>query len=514
MQFLHSLWLLHAKDSPEIIAIEDVSGKYTYAQVANSANLWCEYLHSLKIKRLDHLVIISDSSYASICMLIGCSMCGVVFTVISPETPIVRRNNIIDDLQPCMIVFDNNVIDLQSTTECIERDHVFNRFSIENRDTGSSNVSNESLQLTTDPAYIVFTSGSTGRPKGIVMSHRAIVSFWSGLIEHAQLSKDKRYVSMSPLQFDFALLDIGLCMGSGATLILPNRGLLRKPKQLLSQLSDLEITHFSGVPTLWKMFLHSAPEMINKLTKLEQIIFAGEHFPSENMCEISDSIKDIEFYNIYGQSESIACTFHVLKEADFRSSNPHMPVGNSHRDMELFLIGDDANKVTQPGEMGELHLKGSTLFSGYWKLPEQTKKSLIQNPLHDNYVDFVFKSGDICYFDDAGLYYFIGRKDNQININGNRVELEEIEAALNRYPAIINSCALIHDNCLHAVLIMSSKDAATKESHEASLRSFLNKGLPSYMLPKHYHFINTIPVSDNGKNDRNKLVNALRLNSI
>lgn len=520
MDYLHSVWLSRAKEQPRAIAIEDVTGIYSYTQLTEQSLSWFQYLQNLRTKRGDRLVLVADSSFAAIAVLIACSMSGVIFTVISPEVPQGRRKAIIDDLDPVMVVLDTNTMDLMDQHDSFEIDTVFKRFIIENKvsDRALNEFITTSSLLSVDPAYIVFTSGSTGCPKGIVMSHRAIVSFWGGLIDHLQLSTDKRYASFSPLQFDFALLDIGLCLGSGATLVLPNRGLLRKPERLVNQMADLKITHFSGVPTIWKLILQSASGSIHKLNNLERIVFAGEHFPAEHMRAINDILPEVDFYNIYGQSESIACSFHVLKPKDFRSNKSHMPVGRGHRDMEMILIDEDGNVISKPSVPGELYLKGSTLFSGYWKLPEQTESRLIQNPQTTSYADTVFRSGDICYFDEDGLYYFIGRKDNQIKVNGNRVELEEIETALNRFPGVANSCVLAinngHGNALHAALVFKTtteKDSKNLSEYESSLRSFLTADFPSYMLPKHYHFMNAIPVTENGKNDRKQLVNALGL---
>ncbi len=516
MDYLHTLWLSRAKEQPDAIAIEDTTGAYSYAQLSEKASFWFQYLQDKGMRRSDRLVLVADSSFAAIAVLIGCSRSGVVFTVISPEVPQGRRGTIIDDLDPAMVVFDSNKTDLPAQ-QAVEIDNVFKRFIIENKVAHRKQTESTvpSRPLTVDPAYIVFTSGSTGRPKGIVMSHRAIVSFWCGLIDHLQLGRDKRYASLSPLQFDFALLDIGLCLGFGATLILPNRSLLRKPEQFVNQIAGLGITHFSGVPTIWKLILQSASGSICKLNTLERIVFAGEHFPAEHMCAIHEILQDVDFYNIYGQSESIACTFQVLGPEYFRSKKSHMPVGRGHRDMEMLLIDDEGNVITQPNVPGELHLKGSTLFSGYWNQPEQTECRLIQNPQHSHYIDTVFRSGDICYFDEDGLFYFIGRKDNQVKVNGNRVELEEIETALNRFPDVANSCVLAinngQGNDLHAALVFKKHTEKDTSGYESSLRTFLAADLPSYMMPKHYHFMNTIPVSENGKNSRKQLASTLGL---
>ena len=520
MDYLHSLWLSRAKERSVAIAIEDATGAHTYAELVERSSSWLQFIQALGMRRGDRLVLVADSSFAAIAILIGCSMSGVIFTVISPELPLGRRQTIVDDLDPALVVLDTNMSDLPAQHRPVEIDRVFKRFIVEHKIVGNE-VTGSTLKsnlLSVDPAYIVFTSGSTGRPKGIVMSHRAVVAFWGGLIDHLQLSSDKRYASLSPLQFDFALLDIGLCLGSGGTLVLPNRGLLRKPSLLVDQMANLKITHFSGVPTTWKLILQTAVGSIHKLENLERIAFAGEHFPAEHMCAIHGILPKVDFYNIYGQSESIACSFHVLSSDEFRSGKPHMPVGRGHREMEMILVDEDGCVITAPNVPGELYLKGSTLFSGYWKLPEQTRFRLVQNPQHACYVDTVFRSGDICYYDADGLYYFIGRKDNQVKINGNRVELEEIEVALNRFPGVTNSCVLAvgngAGNDIHAALVLKAAVEKDSSQCESSLRSFLAADLPSYMLPKHYHFIDAIPISENGKNNRKQLVDILGLQTL
>ncbi len=515
MEYLHSVCLSQVHRRPAAIAIQDQTGIYSYSALAERAAAWSRQLQERGLRPGERIVLVADAGFDSIAALLGCSMSGLVFTVISPDVPPARRDLIVADLDPSAVLMDAHALDLASAQSDAEN-LLFERFQIRCRIAAAAGK-RSGARCSLDPCYIVFTSGSTGRPKGIVMSHRAVVSFWQGLIEHAQLDPAKRYASLSPLQFDFSLLDIGLCLGSGATLLLPNRALLRKPALLVEQLATWEATHFSGVPTIWKLILQSAPTSIRKLVKLERIAFAGEHFPVENMAAIHDMLPQIDFYNIYGQSESIACTFQVLGPQIFRSGQPHLPVGPGHRDMEMMLIDEDGKLVTQAGTPAELYLRGAPLFSGYWNNPEESARRLIQNPLHRSYSDPVFRSGDICYFDEAGLYYFIGRKDNQIKVNGNRVELEEIESALNRFPEVLNSCVLAVEDgaghALHAALVVKNLRERQSAESESSMRSFLAAGLPAYMLPRHYHFLEAIPISENGKNDRKKLSNLLGLSS-
>jgi amino acid adenylation domain-containing protein len=511
MEFLHSLWLSRVDSRASAIAVQDSTGTYTYEQLEKRSAEWFELLKSKGVCVGHRIMFVADTSFEAIAALIGCSMAGGFFSVVSPEVPKSRRDGIQIEFLPNIVIED----EINTGYSCEELS-IFGRFKLKVEITAADTNSKTVTRLTSmSPAYIVFTSGSTGRPKGIVMSHQAVVSFWQGLIEHASLRDDMRYASLSPLQFDFSLLDIGLCLGSGATLLLPSRALLRKPEQMIQQLVDWETTHFSGVPTIWKLIFQSAQHAVQRLTKLEWIAFAGEHFPRELMCSIGDILSNVVFYNIYGQSESIACTFQVIDSQIFRKNSSHLPVGVGHSSMEMLLLDDHGKLVTTAHQTGELHLRGRPLFSGYWMNPDETKRRLIQNPLHDDYVDMVFRSGDICYFDEAGLFYFIGRQDNQIKVNGNRVELEEIEASLSRFPGVLNNCVLaVNDGqsmSLHAAIVVPKEPFQEKE---IELRRFLSSGLPAYMLPKNYHFLESIPISANGKNDRRQLSELLGLTGV
>ena len=504
MKYLHDLWLSQSTQRPDHVAVKDDTGEYTYLTLVEKSHAWSLYLSDLGALVGDRVLLITESSFESIALLLGCSILGLTFSVISPDSPKNKINAIVADLDPILLIVDG----LKS-----EYKHPFFKDDISNRFWIKKICSKSKITkfISANPAYIVFTSGSTGKPKGIVMSHQAIISFWLGLINHFKLGVNKRYASLSPLQFDFALLDIGLCLGSGATLILPNRGLLYKPAKMIERLAEWKITHFSGVPTIWKMILQSAQNDISKLSSLERIIFAGENFPINNMRAICNILPNIEFYNIYGQSESIACTFHVIDANEIFLEKPHLPVGHGHPDIDMLIIDDYGNQIKEPKTTGELYIRGTPLFSGYWKSTEETDRCLIQNPIHSLYCDMVFRTGDMCYFDEVGLYYFVGRKDNQIKINGNRVELEEIESVINKFPRVKNSCAFVisdgDEHSLHVALVVDSLPHEDKDSEGLSLiREFMASNLPVYMLPRHYHFLNSIPISSNGKNDRGKII--------
>ncbi len=510
MQFLHQLWLQEDHWEAGQPAIVDSSGSYEPQHLREQTLQCAQWLLGCGALACDRLVIVADASFSSICLLAACSMIGATFTVISPEVPSGRRSAIVEELNPALVLVDSVSVE---TPPGSALDPVFTRYQC--RCIGSPQVKRYSTKpVDTDAAWIVFTSGSTGRPKGIVMSHAAVLSFWDGLIAHMQLPRSSRYASLSPLQFDFSLLDIGLCLGSGATLYLPNRMLLRKPSQLLKVLSQWGITHMSSVPTVWKLLLQLCGTQLDVLTTLRRIVFAGEHFPVEHMRSIHAQLPRVDFYNIYGQSESIACTFEILGPEYFLSDAPHAPVGKGHQAINMMLWDSAGQRISAPGQVGELIISGLPLFSGYWNLPLETASRLIDDPEHPQFARRLFKTGDSCYFDAQGCFYFVGRRDNQIKVHGNRVELEEIERHLNAYEGISNSCVLPvtdgRETALHAVVV-TPRGRHSEASLESRLRLHLSNVLPGYMLPRKYHIRDAMPVTANGKNDRQILMSLLAL---
>ncbi|MDO4907120.1 AMP-binding protein [Neisseria sp.] len=516
MEFLHDLWLNEKfnKRSNDSYAIIDPYGSYTYNTLKHSSYQCAIWLKDMGIKTGDRIVIVADSSFYSICFLLASSIVGSIFTVISPETPQSRYHSIIEELDPVLILFeDNHVLNQHLNENCIEP--IFNRFCIHIQKNPSIMIPAEKKSLETDAVWIIFTSGTTGKPKGIVMSHVAVVSFFKGLIDHIKIPLRSRYASLSPLQFDFSLLDIGLCLSTGTTLYLPNKLLLKRPEKLIDLLVKWEITHLSSVPTVWKLILKVCYEKISQFVTLKQIIFAGEHFPVANMRKIYEKLPEIVFYNIYGQSESIACTFEILDTNYFLSNEiSHAPVGKGHSAIEMMLWDENNNRIYESDRIGELVIRGLPLFSGYWKLPEETSKRLINDPNQPMDLNKVFKTGDNCFFDKNGCFYFVGRLDNQVKINGNRIEIEEIEKHINSFKYISNCCVFTiveeENEILCAALVLNDQGKSLiSGSVESDLRYYLSQILPRYMLPRRYYFHESIPVTENGKNDRKKMIKSL-----
>ena len=212
--------------------------------------------------------------------------------------------------------------------------------------------------------------------------------------------------SYSPFHFDFSLLDYGVAIASGCTILIPNRREALFPRHTMSYLVENRPDYFSSVPSLWLHCLrYWNDRQLKEFSFLRSIHFAGEGFPRNQLRRLISALPKTEFVNIYGQSESIACSFHRITSHDL--SKDHLPVGSGHPSVQMLLIDEKGNQVDKAFEIGELYLKGGILFDGYWRDPITSERVLKMLDEPFGSLKPFFKTGDLCYFDEEGLFYYL-----------------------------------------------------------------------------------------------------------
>lgn len=278
------------------------------------------------------------------------------------------------------------------------------------------------------------------------------------------------------------------------------------PRQLAELLAGERITVFYGVPSaLTRLVLHGALERFS-FADLRTILFAGEVFPVKYLRRLRDLIPHAEYYNLYGPTETNVCTYYHVEEIAPDRVAP-LPIGKACANTEVFAVDDNARMVN-PGEVGELYVRGPGLMQGYWGLPERTRRGLVRNPVHDLWDEKAYRTGDLVRLEADGNYLFVGRRDNQIKSRGYRIELGEIEAALYSHPDVEEAAALaIPDdeigNAIHALVVTCSG----KEVPEGVLEGHCGERLPKYMVPSRIEFRASLPKTSTGKIDKFSLRN-------
>ncbi|GGL53687.1 D-alanine--poly(phosphoribitol) ligase [Planomonospora parontospora] len=493
-----------APDSPAVVELAAEGGLRTvsYRRLERRAHDYAVVLDGLGLRAGDRVVLESHTSASAIAAFLACSSLGLTFVPVSPETPDERLRWIVDAAAPALHLQADG-----GTREGLPEQVGTGRFGpagLEvDRPPAASPGGRRREALGIDPAYIIFTSGTTGRPKGVVMSHRGVLAFYRGMLEHGIVTAADRVATTSPLQFDFALLDIGLALGSGAAVVPVPRTLLRWPRRFLGFLRDAEATQVNGVPSIWRPVLRHEPELLAGLDRVRGVLFSGEEFPLAELRRLQELLPGVRVVNCYGPTEVMAASL-----TDVPSPVPddleRLSIGFPYPGSEMTLVDEAGRVVDGPGATGVIHLRTPSLFTGYWDDPETTASVLVPDPLNPRSGQLVFRTGDRAYRGEHGELYYCGRVDSQVQIRGNRVELGEVEHRLREFPGVGAAAALVLDRdgadpLLSAFVVASP---GTGPLDRAGLRSFCKRALPDYMVPQELHVLDELPVTHNGKLDR------------
>ncbi|MQY14085.1 Dimodular nonribosomal peptide synthase [Streptomyces sp. RB5] len=512
-QRMHELLLAAARDTPDAPAVVEPDGDggrrvLSYGELERRVQDYAVALDALGLDIGDRVVIESDTSGPAVGLLLACSMLGLTFIPVSPEVPDQRLRSILDTARPALHAQreDGARTDLPDEVGTVR----FGPGGITVERAPAARERHRRVPVGTDAAYMIFTSGTTGRPKGVVMSHRGVLAFYRGMLAHRIVTAGDRLATCSPLQFDFALLDIGLALGSGALLIPVPRELVHWPRRLARFLSETGATQVDGVPSIWRpMLRHEAAGLAKLAGQVRGVLFSGEAFPLPELRALQGLLPGVRVTNCFGPTEAMAFS---LTDVPYPvpEDTHELSIGYPYPGAEILLVDEDGRVVEDTGEVGEIHFRGPSLFTGYWDDPQATRGALVPDPLCPQSGQVVYKSGDLAYRGPHGELYFAGRADLQVKIRGNRVELGEIERRLAEFPGVEAAAAVVspgrgEDPELNA-FVVAVQDADLDSN---LLAAFCKQSLPSYMLPRRIHLIPGIPVTPNGKTDRRQLLARL-----
>jgi D-alanine--poly(phosphoribitol) ligase subunit 1 len=491
----------------EKIALKFTNGeKCTYADINDLSNKIASFLLDLGIVRNDVIAILSNKSKISYSTMLACLKIGAIYTNLDPKSPIERFNKMINLCDPKILFYYNGseiktVAEEFNFTSVKGIDYSRNDF-LESISAHSSLFPDYNKIVTGNtPAYIMFTSGSTGFPKGVVITHANIINFieWSKVTYNT--TYDDVFTNINPMHFDNSVYDFYSSLFTGATLIPAGEELIRNPRRLLDALNPLGPTIWFSVPSMLVYVLNMRALKENDLPILRIVTFGGEGFPKNQLRLLwSKWGHRVTFINVYGPTEcTCICSSYLVTDDDMKN-DALLPLGPIAPNFYALVMGSNG-EIINNREIGELCIGGPNVGIGYYNNQEKTDEVFVNNPLIKSHIEKIYKSGDLVSFDrDKNLLYFSGRKDNQIKRMGYRIELEEIEAALNSL-SYINESAVIYlntENVKEKIIAC----ICTKELDEFKITSDLNRMIPSYMTPDKYVFYKHLPKNQNGKIDR------------
>jgi D-alanine--poly(phosphoribitol) ligase subunit 1 len=337
------------------------------------------------------------------------------------------------------------------------------------------------------------------------MSHANLLHFIEWAAWEFSVTENDIFTNVNPLYFDNSVFDFYASIMNGASLVPFDSQTTKDPYRTLQRIDDLGCTIYFSVPSLLIYFQTLKIITPAAMSGIREIIFGGEGYPKTRLKEVFDCFRDrAELVNVYGPTEcTCICSTYRITEADFKDLTGYPPLGGPIPNFS-FVILNDRQEPTPPGETGELYLGGPCLGLGYFNDPELTRDAFRQNPLNPGYYERLYRTGDLVRRSVSdGKVYFVGRSDSQIKHQGYRIELAEIEHALCKIAGVDEAVA-IHSTRNGISQIFAAVGSLNRIT-SAQIRREVENLVPSYMVPSQVDVVDRLPRNDNGKIDRNLL---------
>lgn len=498
IQYLKQGALVH---SPDKVAVADHEYEFTFAQLDDLSDRLACFITLIHGGTSSPIAVFLPKTAFTIIVDLAIIKSANFYTNLDEKSPPERLEKLLGNVSPKLIVTFQKLMPKLVAAGVETRDIL----CLDELDLASLSINNEILDsrqkllIDTDPLCLINTSGSTGVPKSVILNHRSTIDFIDWCLDNFSFDLSDSIGSLSPLYFDIYTLEIFIAFKTGATIFLIPEQTAAFPAQLVQYLSEHKISFIFWVPTI--MVNIANLDLLSKfdLSHLRRIFFAGEVFPTKPLNIWRKSLPETQFVNLYGPIEiTVDCTYFIV-DREFADDAP-IPIGKPCANSDVFILTDE-NELAPPGQIGELCVRGSSLALGYYNNPEQTALSFVQNPLNKAYPEIIYRTGDLVHANQHGEIMFDGRKDFQIKHHGYRIELAEIENAVQALQEILNACVLYHKEEKAIILIFEAKNELTSKQ----LRTSLQSRLPKYMLPTVFVEVKEMPRNPNGKIDRQKL---------
>ena len=483
------------KTNPDKVAFADTEQSLTFIDTFNQARAIGSFLASKGYYKKPISVFMKKQP-KTIAAFFGSVYGGNYYIPLDDEMPRHRIELILGSLDEGAMICDNDTVKLAQEFNFKGEIYIYDDIAFGNADDillGDIRAK----QIDTDPIYIVFTSGSTGIPKGVMACHRSVIDYIEELCAVLKFNQNSVFGNQTPLYFDACLKEIIPTIKYGAPTYLIPKQLFMFPIKLVEFLNEYKINTLCWVVSALTMI--SAFRTFDKIKPLylHTIAFASEVFPIKQFNIWKSVLPNARFINLYGPTETtgICCYYEVDREF---AEDETLPIGKPFKNTEILLL-DDQDKLAANGEQGEICVRGTRLTLGYYKNPKKTAEAFVQNPLNNLYPELIYRTGDLGKLNERGELIFLSRKDFQIKHMGHRIELGEIEVIINMHEAVNTACC-IFDNDKKKIVLYYVGDVATSD-----IAAFAKDKLPRYMVPNVIKQLDTMPLTPNGKINRNLL---------
>ncbi len=495
--------------------------RLTYLELDNFANRLGNALLQLGLQKLDspgerllrgqtlrerpRIAIYLDNSVEAVISIFGILKAGGVFVLINSQTKARKLDYILNDCQVRFLITDSKLgLNYQGNCTDLQTISIDNNRNVETLANHSfwelidrsSSQRPQNTWIDIDLCILIYTSGSTGKSKGVMLSHLNIVSAANSIIEYLGNTCDDIILNCLPLSFDYGLYNLLMPFKFGGTVVLEKSFVY--PFQLIGLVNKERVTGLPLVPTIISIFLQVKNLEQYNFSSLRYLTSTGQAFPPNHLLRLSKLLPQTKIYSMYGLTECKRVLYLSPEQVLTRPNS----VGKAMPNTEVYLVDENGTKISDPGTVGELIVRGSNVMKGYWNLPEETAKVLETTSQGDR----ILHTQDLFKMDEEGYFYFIARTDDLIKTGGERVSPKEIEDILCELAGIDRVAVFGVDHeflgqAIEVAVVLSVESALT----ESDILAYCSLHLEKYMVPKHVQIHPKLPTTLTGKIDLKQL---------
>ncbi|MDJ0702180.1 MAG: amino acid adenylation domain-containing protein [Leptolyngbyaceae cyanobacterium MO_188.B28] len=494
---LQQLFQAQVEQTPEAAAVVFEDQHLTYAELNHRANQLAHHLQSLGVGPESRVGLYVERSLEMLVGLWGILKAGGAYVPLDPTHPRQRVTGLIEDAQVSVLLtqqrFMERLSDSRVQVVCLDADWPL--IAQQRWDNPQSALRPDNL------AYVIYTSGSTGQPKGVAIEHRSIVNYVQGILQRISPAASRHWALVSTLAADLGntVLFPALCTGGCLHVLSQER--VTDPDAFVDYCEQRPIDILKITPS--HLAALQSGRRPAEVMPQRQLILGGEAASCEWVTGLQALAPECEILNHYGPTEATVgvLTYPVQGQLP---ANGVTPLGRPLANTEIYIL----DRYLQPvpvGAPGELHIGGVSLARGYLNQPELTAERFIPNPFSDQSDARLYKSGDIARYRADGNIEFLGRIDHQVKIRGFRIELGEVEAVLGQHPQVQQGVVIAIEDGAGDQRLVAYAATADATATPSELRRFLRERLPEYMTPSTFVLLDALPLTSNGKVDRQAL---------